>query len=85
MISSMLADPVVLSAICIAVLNGAAYMFCKMFNPDKEAQRYYKHFEPIKFYVMEYCYTILLLSLSYNMRFIFLNTWTRVIKPRFKF
>lgn len=64
-------NPALLSAIIIVIVNGFAYLFCKAFNKNNEAQRYYKNFEPIKFYVMQFCYTILILSLSYNARFLF--------------
>ena len=83
MLKRLFADPLILSATLIIILNASAYLFCRYFNKNKEAQRYYKHFEPIKFYVMEYCYTILLLSLSYNMRFVFMNIASTVWKWRF--
>lgn len=65
-------NPVLLSAISIVAINALALAFCHFFDrPD--AERYYKNFEPIKFHVMQFCYTILILSLSYNVRFLFMS------------
>lgn len=66
-------NPVILSAIIIVSVNGIAFLYCQKHNKNQEVQRYYKHFEPIKYYVMQLCYTIMILSLSYNMRFLFMN------------
>jgi len=68
-------SPIYLSAAVIVIVNGLALLYCKVFNRNHEAQRYYKNFEPIKFYVMEFCYTIIVLSLSYNMRFLVTRVW----------
>lgn len=78
-------NPVILSAISIVAVNALAIVFCHIFNkPD--AERYYKNFEPIKFHVMQFCYTILILSLSYNLRFLFMSgfkvAWRRFVKRK---
>lgn len=79
-------DPLVISAIIIVVINALALLFCSAFNKNKEAERYYKSFEPIKFHVMQFCYTIVVLSLTYNARFLFTSSaksfWNVFAKPK---
>lgn len=69
------------SAIIIVIVNSLGILYCKLYNKDKEAQRYYKHFEPSKFYVMEFCYTILVISLTYNLRFLVID-FGKMIKDK---
>lgn len=64
------ANLVIISALTIVLVNGIALLLCNKYNKNKEAQRYYQHFEPIKFYVMEFCYTMLILSVTFNARFL---------------
>ena len=60
---------VVFSALAIVLLNGLALLFCKIANKN-DAERYFLHFEPLKYVAMKMCYTILILSLTYNARYL---------------
>lgn len=64
---------ILFSTLAIIAVNGFGILFCKYNDANRDAQRYYKHFEPLKFYVMHFCYTILLISLTYNIRFFIMS------------
>jgi hypothetical protein len=69
----LLKNPIFVSAFVIVLINSIALFLYKSKGKD-EIEIYYKHFEPLKFYILQLCYTILVLSLSYNSRFIVSHT-----------
>ena len=62
-------SPIIASAVAIVLVNAIAIFGCHIFK-KKEAERYFHHFEPVKFYVMQMCYMILVIALSYDVRFL---------------
>lgn len=71
--------PLYASALVVIVVNGSALLYCKYVN-HRNAERYYRHFEPIKFYMLQLCYTLVILTLSYNVRFLVSNIVKNVKK-----
>ena len=63
-------DAVVVNAIIIAVVNAIGIMYIKRINPNKDADRYYHQKEPAKYLVFNMAYTVLLLSMAINGRYV---------------
>jgi hypothetical protein len=74
--------PLYASALVVIAVNGCALLYCKYVN-HRNAERYYRHFEPIKFYMLQLCYTLVILALSYNVRFLVSNILKNVKKVIF--
>lgn len=63
-------DAVVVNAIIIAVVNALGIMYIKKINPNKDADRYYHYKEPAKYLVFNMAYTVLLLSMAINCKYV---------------
>jgi hypothetical protein len=62
----------------IIAVTGSVFAYCHITNKNKEAELYYYEFEPVKYYVLKFCYLILVVSLLFNMRFLFSTGVKRV-------
>lgn len=58
------------SAFAIVIVNGIALLFTKMADGNRDAERYYKKFDPLKYYILKFCYAIIAVSFTFNMRYL---------------
>ncbi len=72
-----------INTIIIILITGSVFAYCKFTNKNKEAEMYYFEFEPIKYYVLKFCYLILVVSLLFNTRFLF-STFARKVATGLK-
>lgn len=63
-------DQVWLNTLVIAIVNGIGILYIKRINPNKDADRYYHQKEPAKYLIFNLAYTILLLSMAINARYV---------------
>lgn len=63
-------DAVLLNTAVLAIVNAIGIMYIKKINPNKDADRYYHLKEPGKYIVFNMAYTILLLSMAINARYV---------------
>ena len=68
------AQLIFVSTIAIVLVNGLVLLYVKYMDGNKDAERYYKHFEPIKYYILKFCYSIITISFAFNMRYLITNT-----------
>lgn len=73
----------ILSAVAIIAVNGMAMLFCKYADKNNAAQRYYSEFEPIKYYLFVFCYSIIAMSLTFNIRFLIILMTEKIKKHLF--
>ncbi len=69
---------VFVSAFVIVLVSSSGMLFCRVANRDQAAERYYAAFEPIKYWVMKLCQSILMIALSYNVRYVLVNAASAV-------
>jgi len=59
------------NTLVIIVITGSVFAYCYFTNKNKEAEMYYFEFEPLKYYVLKFCYLILVVAFLFNTRFLF--------------
>ena len=69
------------STIALVAVSGISLLFCNYVDKNKEASRYYKDVEPVKYYALEFCYSIVMISFFFNARFLF-STFLMKLKSK---
>lgn len=68
------AQLIFVSTISIIIVNGLVLLYVKYMDGNKDAERYYRQFEPLKYYILKFCYSIITISFAFNMRYLISNT-----------
>lgn len=64
------------STIIIIVLCGCTIAIYRYINPDKDIERFYYHHNKVYYYLLYLAYAILIMSLSFNIKFLASSLWT---------
>lgn len=75
-----------IDTLVIIVVTGIVFLYCHVTHKKKEAELYYFEFEPVKYYVLKFCYLIIVISFMFNARYmtsVLLSSLAKRIKKKF--
>lgn len=66
----LLSEPTYVNTVILVIITSLVFVFFKVTNQNNEAEHYYAEFEPIKYWILKFCYLIISISFMFNIRFL---------------